>query len=396
MGPRSKNPRYLTLRRVAVAVLIALLAVMPVQAAGADGDIEALLNSGLAHRDKGNFAAAEADFRAVIDAEPEHHDARLLLALVIGYQERFDEALAILGPALEAEPGRSDLLLARARLNAWAGRPAAARADLDKALAGDPDDAAALELSAWLDRVGEEAAPSYVLSLTGSRSDFDRRSVDRWYETRMGLGYQVPGHWSVDGVLQRSRRYGSFDHLLELGGSMRAGEGGALSLRAETSPGADFLPRWGVSGGIELDAWDGMPALGLGPGIATLGARHREYADVGVDNLDPGWIQYLGDGSAWITARRIHAWSDDGGGTMTGWSLRGDLSFDPVAPVNVYALRAKSPETDLGVTVDTRTWAAGMVVGVSEKVDVRLDFTRDDRSGSYLRDEWSLGTAVRF
>ena len=72
------------------------------------------------------------------------------------------------------------------------------------------------------------------------------------------------------------------------------------------------------------------------------------------------------------------------------------MDFAALAPIRVYVLRADSPENDLGVPVKTQTLAAGAIVDVTDQFGVRLDYTHDDRSGSFRREEVSLGTFFKF
>jgi len=372
-------------------ILAICLVASPVEAA----DIESLMDRAHAAREAGDFVLAEDTYREIVTEDPDNNDARLLLALVLGYQNKFDDALAAIAPAIAAEPQRDDLLLARARLHAWSGRRVYARADIERVLVRSPGNAEAIELSEWLIRTRPNGDQPFQLFASVSRSNFKRQSLERWYEARTALVYRPDGQWTFDGALQRSRRFGKLDNQLELGTRYRVDDRLGLGIRGEVTPDADFLAVWG--GGVSADyrVWNGVGDW-LGPGVGTLVARHRHYQETDIQTLTPRWTQYLGDGHVWVTAERIFTFDDDSDGTLLGWRLRADVSLEPVLPVQVFALRAAAPETDQGVTTDTNTMAGGMIFSATDRVDLRLDYARTDRSGSYIRNEWTLGTAVRF
>jgi len=55
-----------------------------------------------------------------------------------------------------------------------------------------------------------------------------------------------------------------------------------------------------------------------------------------------------------------------------------------------------APESDAGVSVGTQSLTAGIVVGVTPDVDLRLDFLREDRENSYIKKDVSTGLTIRF
>ncbi|MEM9382548.1 MAG: tetratricopeptide repeat protein [Planctomycetota bacterium] len=90
-------------------------------------------------RSRGDLERAEAAYRAVFEATPQHVPAEVRLAEVYGQTERFAEARAVIDGGLAASPGAVPLLSQRAVFRLIDGDVDGAVADLREALATDPD-----------------------------------------------------------------------------------------------------------------------------------------------------------------------------------------------------------------------------------------------------------------
>ena len=391
MGAHSKNSFAL------VALVLWFACALPSAVQASDFiSIEESMNAGIAAREDGQFADAEGHFRQVLVNDPSNTDAVLLLALVVAYQERHGEAMEILAPALANEPMRSDLLITQARLLAWSGERDQARDIVVSVIEREPDNADALAFDEWLDSALPDQARPFTLYFAGSRSDFERSTLDPWYEGLAGVSYRMDEHWIVGGEFLKSRRYGLDDENISVNADYRFDKSKGVNMRAEVTPGADFLPKWGLAVGGDVRVLPGTKNGWIGPSVLTLNARHRRYQTVKVNNLDPGLVQYFANGQAWLTAQKIYVWDSAVDAVDHGWSIKLDVDFAALAPIRVYVLRADSPENDLGVPVKTQTLAAGAIVDVTDQFGVRLDYTHDDRSGSFRREEVSLGTFFKF
>ncbi len=116
-------------------------------------------------------------------------DARALhrMALIRGYADRYDEALALFDRLLRVDPRNREARVDRARVLAWRGDAAGAVRELDVLLAGDPGYLPALEARAqfagWAGQY-DEALRTYgrILEITpGSRSvELNRARVFSW------------------------------------------------------------------------------------------------------------------------------------------------------------------------------------------------------------------------
>lgn len=391
MGAYSKNPFALT----ALAIWLACQLPGAVQAAEFIS-VENSMDAGIMARDAGQFVEAEGHFRQVLENDPTNTDAALLLALVVAYQERYGEALDILAPALVRAPMRNDLAIAQARILAWSGERAQARDIVATVIEREPDNADALAFDAWLDFTVNDKARPFTVYFSGSRSDFERSTLDPWYEGLAGISYRMDEHWILGGEFRKSRRYGLDDENITARAAYRFDRTKGVNVAAEVTPGADFLPKWGLSAGADIQVSPGLKNGWIGPSVLTLDARHRRYQTVKVNSLDPGVVQYFADGQAWLSLKKIHVWDSAVDSVDHGWSIKLDVDFAALAPVRVYVLRADSPENDLGVPVKTQTVAGGAIYDVTDRFGFRVDYTHDDRSGSFQREEVSLGTFFKF
>ncbi|MDD3445966.1 MAG: tetratricopeptide repeat protein, partial [Zavarzinia sp.] len=125
---------------------------------------DALLLLGDVQHRRGNLRAAEATYRAVLDADPEQRDALTALYALLVKQKRNAEAQALAARRPSGESGavgdigqaQANALRDRAAKALAAGDLAGARANLEAALANSPDDPwARLDFARLLARGGE-------------------------------------------------------------------------------------------------------------------------------------------------------------------------------------------------------------------------------------------------
>jgi tetratricopeptide (TPR) repeat protein len=93
-----------------------------------------------------DYETAEAAFDEVLAQDPTNVDALVGKAYVLAWQQRSDEAAALLARANELAPERVDVQLARVRQAVMTGDLRAADRHLDRVLELDPTNLEALEL----------------------------------------------------------------------------------------------------------------------------------------------------------------------------------------------------------------------------------------------------------
>ncbi len=101
-------------------------------------DYDALIQQAVTQRNAGNMAAAEATLRQAYAIPADKTEVSHLLGMVLAFQQRYDEALDLIGQALEQNPGNTELQLARARVLSFQGLFREADEATDEVLAREP------------------------------------------------------------------------------------------------------------------------------------------------------------------------------------------------------------------------------------------------------------------
>lgn len=118
-----------------------------------------------------DYETAEAAFDQVLAGDPTNVDAIVGKAYVLAWQERGEEAGALLARANELAPERVDVQLARVRQAVMAGDLRAADRHLDRVLELDPTNLEAVELRTTLEeRRAREGFFTRLMRLLSGRS----------------------------------------------------------------------------------------------------------------------------------------------------------------------------------------------------------------------------------
>lgn len=389
-------------------------------------DFEALMRDAQAARTAGDFAAAETGLKAALEVRPDDPGALLQLGLVQGFQGRHDEALTTIRRGLARAPGDFDLRLTAARIKGWMGRHDEATAEVETLLADHPGNVEALNLRGRLalyrgdvssakaafaevlriapgdaeaekGMVDAEAAQGAVksgrIAFGYSHSTFSRSANRNWREVEADGFFDIDDDTRLLGGAQLSRRFGLTDTYMRGGVEQRLGPDLRVRLQVGATPAADFLARWTVEAGATLRLSDGGGLVG--PTEIFADARHSDYETGDVRTVDPGLQQYLFDGRAWLTGRWLNSF-DAGAGNKraAGWSLRAD--WQALDRLRIFGGRAEAPETELGVTVETRSSFAGVTFDLTPDVGLTVAYSHDNRKNTYIRDVVSATVGYRF
>ncbi|MCA0199810.1 MAG: YaiO family outer membrane beta-barrel protein [Proteobacteria bacterium] len=405
--------------------------------------------AGNAARRSGDFPAAERSYRAAVEAAPQSAEAWNALALVQGYQARYADALESVNRAEALAPNDLDISLTKARVLAWSMRYEEAARLVDRVAAARPKDSEALALRGRiafyrtqnaeaerafnaalaadpqnLDAVlglgdverarGNDAAartyflrareidpgskdvadrlatkqpdgPLWRLDVGGTHSWLDRTALPDWSSQSIALTRMTGAGSYVTGAAGRYRRFGMTDVELTAAAGAPLMEGVSARLEASVTPAADFLPRWRLAPSVTANIFDETALM--------LEGSVRHYATGTVSGFNVGGEQFFMERRLSVSGRFINS-IDDTGKHLTGWSA--GVTAIPMDRISVRASYANAPESDAGIVADTRSWSAGLGYDITPTLTVRADFTHDNRSGGYLRDEVSIGIAVRF
>ena len=439
----------------ACLVVLAFVSVYPAPTPAANGAFERLYREALEARAAGDFKTAIARLEEVIAFQPDDVDALLLLGTLYGFERRFEEALAALERGLSLAPDYTDIRLAIARIKAWQGEFDSASQVVEAVLAEQPDNLEALiqrgRLAYYQDELGRaEAAFSEVLKrqpensealvglgdakwaqgeyaearayyrraaaaqpdapeaaerlrrkpprdfawrldTTGSYSAFSRQSRSPWRETFNQISFRPSRATIVHGRVELSERFDHFDTYLQAGVDHRFSTWLSGYLYAGGTPSANFRERWAVLGGAAARLWKGKDMVGAT--VLMLDAKRATYSTGDVNTVKPGLQQYFLAGRLWLTGQWINT-IDESNNHLQGWLGRIDAQVTD--GVRIYGGTANAPETAENVTIDTRAVFGGVIVDLTDRISARLDYAREDRERSFIRQVVSLGISFRF
>lgn len=417
--------------------------------------IDRLYGEAMEARSAGDMATAISKLEAVVARVPDHVDALLVLGTLYGQQDRLDEAHATLSRALALAPDYVDLRLALARVSSWREDHVQAAAMVDEILATRPDHVDALILRARLayyvqdhelsethyrrvlerepenveallglgdveaareefdaadalyrraaaidpgspearERLSRERPRIFPwrLDVSGSYSWFERQPRKRWRESFNRVGYRFSSKTSVHASAEISQRFGVVDTFLGAGIHHRPLDWLTGYIEGGGTPSADFRERLTFSGGGTARLWRGAEALAAT--LITLDAKWARYGGGEVVTVKPGLQQYFLAGRVWLSGQWINI-VDETDTHLQGWFGRVDaLVHDRV---RLYGGAANAPETVRNMSVQTFSVFGGVVVELNERLGLHLDYARDDRENSFVRNTIVLGLTVRY
>lgn len=285
-------------------------------------------------RYKGDFAAAEAQFRNVLAAYPGSEEARA--------------ALETYFPPETSEPPQP-----RERAS---GRPR------------------------WRVDTGFEI------------STFQRRDMENWNQQYFSAAYAFPARrLGVHGTVRRYEQFSLEDYEVEVGVNAAPSRSSALYAALWAAPDTDFRPEWRISAGGAIRLVKGFPASEGGV-WATADLRYDWYETVEILTANPGLRIAVDD--AWGVRARMIAVAEIDGATAFGWDARLDGRF--CDGWRFFAGLADAPETVAAETVRTFSVFGGSSIDLTDRLSLNFSYTRDDRENSYIREAYHAGIAVRF
>ncbi|MDX2144236.1 MAG: tetratricopeptide repeat protein [Rhodospirillaceae bacterium] len=435
--------------------IVAIVIAMTAAAARAQSPGDAAMARGLEARKANDFAAAEASFREAIRLEPRRAEGRHMLGLVLGFQGRYDEALAALAEAVQLAPQDTDIALSVARVNAWASRFAVAERGVDAVLATAPNRQDAWTLKGRIafyqgqygrareafDRA-QALGPADIDLLLGfgdvaraqgreaEAMEFFRRAAvldpasadvnsrlareekpdaNPWRLTVVGgkswLSRSTAPDWTAAGVTlerllsARTRAFAGVDYArrFRLNDAMlRAGfatRAGAwdVTLEGGVTPADDVLPEYQLNGTLAATVRDGDDAWGATR--FTLDGQLRHYPVGTIHTVSPGLDQTFADGRIGVNLRWINTF-DANDDHLSGWAAR--VSIQAGDRVALQAGYGVAPEADRGLVRDTKALSGAVLVDLTDTIRWRVDIVRETREGSYRRVEVTSGFTLAF
>ncbi len=377
--------------KAAIAFLLASAAV----AAHAQPVPEAqrLVEEARAAQANGELPSALTKLERASALEPGNAETLRFLGIAQGQAGKTDAALTTLLKAQAIAPNDADIKLAIAQVHYYRGDSRRSLRMAEELVAASPENQDARDLVERARRAVREEGGRWQIDGYLSYSDFDDDLRKRWLEGGIAVANRIDEKWRLLGRVDVADRFDRTDVYVEGGFEHRVGPNSSIYLATGVTPGADFLPEWAVRGGGQTQLWQGDEKEGAGAGVFTLDARYAEYTTGSVETLSPGIEQYFDAGRFWATGRLIFTW-DENGKSQTGWLVRGDSYVTD--SLRLFLGYADAPETSNNVTLTTKTVFGGAVVDLNDTWSLRLDYARDDRERSYVRDAFTLGFGARF
>jgi YaiO family outer membrane protein len=337
-------------------------------------------------------APTRADGLAMLDAHlaqaPRDVDARLLFALMLSWEGRYDEARREFQRVLDQAPGYTDARVGLMNVEWWSGRRAEARAQVDVILARDPGHPQARLVRQRLDAANR---PWKATTSVG----FDRFSDDRatWQEQQLSVSRQTAAG-AVIARVSHARRFSRHDEQFEVEfyPSIRPGTYGFVSVGV--APDQVLYPKrrlafdlyQGVGGGFEVSGGyrrlDFSTATSIYVGTVTkyvgnwmvTGKVYRVPAPGSLDSTSGHLVvrrYYGGDGSSFV-----------GVGYSQGLSREEIRGVGDLAALDSHTVRGQ---------IDT-------VVSARFRLQVEASTSRQERTSgrSLWQTSLSSGVSVRF
>lgn len=368
---------------------------------------------GLRLKQQQQLASAAAAFAEVAAREPANVLALEQLAIVLGWQNRFDESIAAWQQAIALSPSKADYHVGLARVSYWKGDRSTALLAVEQALSLEPSNADAMKLKGDIllaDQRPTEARLAYLEAQRLNPLDADlakkiERAIEplRWrldagltyddYDNARGaeksrfvqLGRQV----GRDGDVLYARydgydNFGSIDHGITVGAYWLPHPKLLLNLEAGRTLGtADFRPETQFQANGEL-LLNGM----LQP---LLGYRYLKYDNGTVTTITPGFRLSLSG----AIAEARYGITDNIDGSNTGvFAARLSLPREGYAPYVAFTKgkEALPPQAEASITV----LGAGVVVDLSPAWGMRVDYSYEDRKDIYKHHAIGGGLTYKF
>ena len=373
----------------------------------------ATYEDGLRFKQQQQLASASDAFAEVAAREPGNVLAREQLAIVLGWQRRFDESINAWQQAITLAPDKADYHLGLARVLYWKGDRAAAMPSLETALRLEPSNAEAYKLKGDVlladDKPGE-ARNSYLRVQQLSPDDAEiparlRNAVEPklW---RLDSGFTYDKYSSARGsensrFVQLGRRIGnsgdvlyarydgydnfnSTDRGLTIGAYWLPHPKLLLNLEAgQTLDNANFRPDTQLLVNGEL-----LLSLPVQP---LLGYRYFNYDNGSVSTITPG-LRALLQGA---TVEVRYGITDNIDGSSTGvFAARVSFERERYAPYLAFTNGSESlpPQAKADITV----LGGGVVFDLSPSWGARVDYSYEDRKDSYRHHAIGGGLTYKF
>jgi len=273
--------------------------------------------------------AAEATLQAHLAGQPDDTAAQFLLARVLSWQGRPEQALPIYRRLLQQQPDNADYLLGEGQALLWAGHPQRALESLERAAQLAPDYAEVQQViqqaRAALTVPSTAAAPVPVVDAAtrrrheleiSARQDWVDSGFDNWRSQRLDYASTKPESLGWYGALTREQRFGEWDEGVEAGAVIALDENWTLQSEVGYQPSPYFLPEWHADLRLQRRLPDGY--------LGAVNVRRTEYETTRVDRLALSVERYW---NAWRAGYTLNVTDVANAGTPIGHDLALDYYY---------------------------------------------------------------------
>ncbi|MEC7474850.1 MAG: YaiO family outer membrane beta-barrel protein [Pseudomonadota bacterium] len=273
--------------------------------------------------------AAEATLRAHLAQRPDDAEAQFLLARVLSWQGRPEQALPIYRRLLRQQPDNADYLLGEGQALLWAGHPQRALVSLERAATLAPDYVEVQQViqqaRAALTVPSTAAAPVPVVDAAtrrrheleiSARQDWLDGGFDNWRSQRLDYASTKPESLGWYGALTREQRFGEWDEGVEAGAVIPLDDNWTLQPEVGYQPSPYFLPEWHADLRLQRRLPDGY--------LGAVSVRHTEYETTRVDRLALSAERYW---NAWRAGYTLNVTDVANAGTPIGHDLALDYYY---------------------------------------------------------------------
>lgn len=336
------------------------------------------------------YHQAEEIFLKLATENPNNTEFWFELGLVLRYQEQFDAALLAQKNALKADPQNADAKLEIARMESWKSNYAAAENLTNEVLLSHPNYSEAQELLAKI----KQAQKKYLwqLSLGYQHSELSRVPQDDWKSQYAEVGRWISNQTLLRFYLESFRRYQTNDQYYEAGINhiFSKNYDGSFAVGYVDDP--SFLSKLKITASGEARVI--RDSKTFGDTWLTLNVQQLAYNDTDVTVIKPG-ARYFITKNLELSAQYIIVSNQSNNYLQEGWSWRGDWQT-PLPSLRIFLGLAKTPETQDGITVDTKSRFGGVAYDITPRVTLRLSYGRDDRENSFIRKIFDTSLSVKF
>ncbi len=419
-------------------------------------DYDTLIQQAMAQRNAGDMAAAEATLRQAYEIPPDKTEVSYLLGMVLAFQQRYDEALDLIGQALRQNPDNTELQLARARVLSFQGLYNEAEEETERVLAREPRNIEARNLAGrialYRQRPGSARA-RFSEVLQQEPEDLD--ALIGLYDSLYALGERVaakeqlakaaalyPDHIDVLSRQRPAEFSANPRHQITAGGARSTIDRPGFAdwtdrfveyRHIQANNNQQYLRvehdhRFGVhdtliEAGVALGQSSSTPveiAVGYAPNAIFLaerfvrvgashvlvegsdsfgtlvfngGYQHTSYTNGRTQRVFAGFEYYLPGVDMWLTPS-VGVVRDQNGTDTFAWTL--GANWQVAGGTRIGVNYSDAPETENLVTTDTTVWGAYLQQDLGSRVRAFLGYNRIDRDQAYVRESVDLALQTRF